>query len=67
MGYIGLKSMTIRAVKAHPKYVEMEVTVKAEKFESKFSSLKQVIAQVSSERAMLKGEPLRTMIRKPNF
>ena len=67
VGYIGLKSMTVRAVKAYPKYVEMEVTVRADKFEPEFTSLKQVIAQDSSERAMLNGEPLRSMMRKPKY
>ena len=67
VGYIGLKSMTVRAVKAYPKYIEMEVTVRADKFEPEFASLKQVIAQDSSERAMLNGEPLRSMMRKPNY
>jgi hypothetical protein len=67
VGYIGLKSMTVRAVKAYPKYVEMEVTVRADKFEPEFTSLKQVITQDSSERAMLNGEPLRSMMRKPKY
>ena len=51
MGYVGLKDIKVKLVKAYSNYVVLEVMVSAEKFEMEyFESLKQTMADSVSQR-----------------